>query len=379
MNENGDNRGKLNWNARSRSACGLVWLRFMNPERIFYMEYTRLGNTGLIVSKLCFGAMTFGKDSSMPTVFKVEREVAKEMVETALEAGINFFDTADAYSGGQSETMLGEFIADRRHDVLIATKVGFRTGTPIAQAGLSRGHILSSCDRSLKRLGTDYIDLYIVHKEDPFTPMEETLGVLNDLVRLGKVRYIGFSNWPAWKAATALQMQRARGWAEFSCGQMYYSLVGRDVEHEMVPLMQFAGVGMTAWSPLAGGFLSGKYSRDNPNDSSNRLASFDFLPTDKKLGFTVVERLREISKKHQASVAQVALSWLLAKPVVSSIIIGASKLDQLKDNLGAADVKLSGEEVAALDELSAPTPLYPAWFNARTLDAQQNSALEPEF
>jgi aryl-alcohol dehydrogenase-like predicted oxidoreductase len=205
--------------------------------------------------------------------------------------------------------------------------------------------------------------------------MEETLGALNDLVRLGKVRYIGFSNWPAWKAATALQMQRARGWAEFSSGQMYYSLVGRDVEHEMVPLMRYAGIGMTVWSPLAGGFLSGKYTRDNPTDRANRLASFDFLPTDKELGFKVVERLREISKKHQASIAQAALSWLLVKPGVSSIIIGASKLHQLKDNLGAADVKLTSEEVSALDELTAPTPLYPAWFNAKTLDAQQGSAL----
>ncbi|MBZ5553435.1 MAG: aldo/keto reductase [Acidobacteriia bacterium] len=339
------------------------------------MEYTRLGNTGLIVSRLCLGAMTFGKDPSMPTVFKVEREVAKTMVETAFDAGINFFDTADAYSGGQSETMLGEFIADRRHDVLIATKVGFRTGTPITQAGLSRGHILASCGRSLKRLRTDYIDLYIVHKEDPFTPMEETLGALNDLVRQGKVRYIGFSNWPAWKAATALQMQRAHGWAEFSSGQMYYSLVGRDIEHEMLPLMRFAGLGMTVWSPLAGGFLSGKYSRDNPKDSSDRLASFDFLPTDKELGFTVVEKLREISKKHRASVAQIALSWLLAKPVVSSIIVGTSTLDQLKDNLGASNLKLTGEDVAALDKLTAPMPLYPAWFSAKTLDAPQSSAL----
>src|SRR5262249_41823384 len=206
------------------------------------------------------------------------------------------------------------------------------TGEAIREAGISGGHIVGWCEQSLKRLNTDYIDLYIVHKEDQFTPLEETLEALNDLVRTGKVRYLGYSNWSAWKAATALQIQKARGWAQFSSGQMYYSLVGRDVEHEIVPFMRYAGLGMTVWSPLAGGFLSGKYTRENLKDSENRLAGFDFLPFDKEAGFKVVEMMREIAGRHEASVAQLAIAWLLAKTVVSSVIVGASKPHQLEDN-----------------------------------------------
>jgi aryl-alcohol dehydrogenase-like predicted oxidoreductase len=339
------------------------------------MRYARLGNTGLIVSRLSFGAMTFGSYHSIPAIFKVDQENARAMVERALEAGINFFDTADTYSGGQSEAILGEALGPRRPDMVIATKVGFRSGELLTQAGLSRRHVIASCEQSLKRLNTDYIDLYIVHKEDPFTPLEETLEALNDLVRTGKVRYLGFSNWSAWKAATALQMQKERGWAQFSSGQMYYSLVGRDVEDEIVPFMCYAGLGMTVWSPLAGGFLSGKYTRENLKDSENRLASFDFLPFDKEAGFSVVEKMREIASRHEASVAQIAIAWLLAKPVVSSVIVGASKPHQLEDNLKAADLKLSEEEVAELDAITAPTPLYPNWFNANLIDAKQKAAI----
>ena len=339
------------------------------------MQYTRLGNTGLIVSRLSVGAMTFGSDPSISAIYKVDQENARAMIERSMEAGVNFFDTADMYAGGQSETMLSEALGARRQDVVIATKVGFRAGEPITHAGLSRKHILASCERSLKRLNTDYIDLYIVHKEDPFTPLEETLEALNDLVRAGKVRYLGYSNWSAWKAATALQIQKARGWAQFSSGQMYYSLVGRDVEHEVVPFMRYAGLGMTVWSPLAGGFLSGKYTRENLKDSENRLAGFDFLPFDKDAGFEVVEKMREVAARHEASVAQIAVAWLLAKPVVSSVIVGASKLHQLEDNLKAADVKLSDAEVAELDAITAPTPLYPNWFNANLADAKHKAAI----
>jgi aryl-alcohol dehydrogenase-like predicted oxidoreductase len=342
------------------------------------MQYTRLGSTGLIVSRLSFGAMTFGSDPSVSAIYKVDQENARAMIERSLEAGVNFFDTADMYAGGQSEMMLGEALGPGRHDVVVATKVGFRAGEPITHAGLSRRHILASCEQSLKRLNTDYIDLYIVHKEDPFTPLEETLEALNDLVRAGKVRYLGYSNWSAWKAATALQMQKANGWAQFSSGQMYYSMVGRDVEHEIVPFMRYAGLGMTVWSPLAGGFLSGKYTRENLKDSENRLAGFDFLPFDKEAGFSVVEKMREIATRHEASVARIAIAWLLAKSVVSSVIIGASKLHQLEDNLKAADLKLSGAEVAELDAITAPTPLYPNWFNANLIDAKQKAAIEAE-
>ncbi len=341
------------------------------------MQYTTLGNTGLVVSRLAFGAMTFGSDPAMESVYKVDQQTAQAMVERALAAGINFFDTADGYAGGQSETMLGEILGKQRQEVVIATKVGFRTGEPITEAGLSRRHIFAACDASLKRLNTDYIDLYILHKEDPFTPLEETLSALNDLVRMGKVKYIGFSNWPAWKVAIAVQMQKGNGWAQFCSGQMNYSLVGRDVEHEVVPLMQYTGLGMTIWSPLAGGFLSGKYTRENLKDSDNRLAGFDLLPFDKEFGFTVVEKLRSVAQDHNASVAQVALAWLLSKPVVSSIIVGASKRHQLEENLKAIEIQLREIDLTALDEPTAPTPLYPNWFNANLIDPKHQAALQP--
>lgn len=339
------------------------------------MKYTQLGKTGLIVSKLAFGAMTFGNDPSMPAIYKVDKDNAKSMIDRALEAGINFFDTADGYANGQSEVMLGEILGDRRHDVVLATKVGFRTGETVTQAGLSRRHILDSCDRSLKRLNTDYIDLYILHKEDPFTPLEETLEVLNDLVRIGKVRYIGFSNWSAWQAATAVQIQKAKGWSQFCSAQMNYSLVGRDVEYDVVPFMEYAGVSMTVWSPLASGFLSGKYTPENLKDSENRLSGFDLLPFDKEFGFKVVEKLRAIAQNHNISVAQAALGWLLAKPIVASIIIGASKLNQLEDNLKAVDVQLTDEEITELDIMTAPKPLYPHWFNQNLVDAKHKEIL----
>src|SRR5215468_1406196 len=301
------------------------------------MQYTRLGNSGLIVSRLSFGAMTFGSDPSIPAIYKVDQENANAMIERSLEAGVNFFDTADGYARGQSETMLGEALGSRRRDVVIATKVGFRTGAPITQAGLSRRHILASCERSLKRLDTDYIDLYIVHKEDPFTPLEETLEALNDLVRMGEVRYLGFSNWSAWKAATAVQMQKARGWAQFSSGQMYYSLVGRDVESEIVPFMRYAGLGMKVWSPLAGGFLSGKYTRENLKDSENRLAGFDFLPFDKDAGFKVVEKMRDIAERHGASVAQ-------------SIIMAMTEMSSELNQIVAELAQLPAEKQAVVRE-----------------------------
>ncbi len=332
------------------------------------MQYTRLGHSGLIVSRLAFGVMTFGSDPSQPAIYKVNRENAKAMIDKALDAGINLFDTADLYAGGQSEVMLGELLGKRRLDVVIASKVGFRAGEAITHAGLSRRHILASCEASLNRLNTDYLDLYILHKEDPYAPLDETLETLNDLVRAGKVRYVGYSNWSAWRAATALQMQKERGWAQFTSGQMYYSLVGRDVEHEIGPFMRATGLGLTVWSPLAGGFLSGKYTRENLGQSDNRLSGFDFFPFDKELGFQVVEKIRAIANECNASVAQIALAWLLSKAVVASIILGASKLSQLEDNLGAIDVKLSDSQIAALDQITAPPSLYPNWFNSNMVD-----------
>jgi aryl-alcohol dehydrogenase-like predicted oxidoreductase len=339
------------------------------------MQYTRLGNSGLIVSRLAFGAMTFGNDPSQPAIYKVNRENAKTMIGKALDAGINFFDTADLYGGGQSEVMLGEQLGKRRNDVVIASKVGFRTGEPITEAGLSRRHILASCEASLNRLNTDYLDLYILHKEDPYTPLEETLEALNDLVHSGKVRYIGYSNWPAWRAAAALQMQKERGWAQFTSGQMYYSLLGRDVEHEVVPFMCAAGLSLNVWSPLAGGFLSGKYTRETLHQSDNRLSGFDFLPFDKEHGFHVVEKMRDIAQAHQSSIAQIAIAWLFAKPVVGSVIIGASKVSQLEDNLAAVEITLSESELGALDEITAPPTLYPHWFNDSAVDVKHKELL----
>ena len=341
------------------------------------MKYTNLGNTGLIVSKLSFGAMTFGSDPSITSIYKVNQDDAQKMVNASLDAGINFFDTADGYSAGQSEEMLGKTLAACRKDVVIATKVGFRTGAPVTQAGLSKRHILYSCEQSLRRLNTDYIDLYILHKEDPFTPLEETLAALNSLVEAGKVRYIGFSNWSAWKAAIAWQMQKDHGWTPFCSGQMNYSLVGRDVEHDVVPFMLHAGIGMTIWSPLASGFLSGKYTRENLKDEDNRLSGFDLLPFDKEFGFKVVEVMKEIASAHQASVAQVALAWLLNKKVVSSIIVGASKMHQLEDNLKAIDLGLTTAEVQQLDEITKPHTMYPHWFNQQLIDKKQSEIFNP--
>ncbi|EFM09167.1 aldo/keto reductase [Paenibacillus curdlanolyticus YK9] len=339
------------------------------------MKYTQLGQSGLIVSKLAFGSMTFGS-GNIPSVYKVADNEAQTMVDQALDAGINFFDTADAYADGQGEVILGRLLRSRRHETIIATKVGNRVGSGLVQTGLSRKHIIRSVEDSLTRLGTDYIDLYIVHKTDPFTPLQETLEALNDVVRQGKVRYIGYSNWPAWMAAQAVQMQKDRGWAAFINGQMYYSLIGRDIEHEITPFMQSNGIGLTVWSPLAGGFLSGKYTRENMKDPSHRLSGFDFLPHDKEWGFTVLDTVQEIAKAHAATAAQVSVAWLLAQSHVSSVLIGASNPSQLTNNLQAAQLELTTEEIAKLNLLTRPQPLYPNWFTDMLLDPQVVQALK---
>ncbi|MGH8017665.1 MAG: aldo/keto reductase [Opitutaceae bacterium] len=306
------------------------------------MHYSTLGSSGLVVSRLAFGAMTFtAGNKDMSTVFKVGAELADQLVGRALDAGVNLFDTADGYAGGESETLLGRALKSRRSEVVIATKVGFCTGPPLTQAGLSRRHILWSVDQSLQRLATDWIDLYIVHREDPFTPLEETLAALDATVRAGKVRYLGFSNWPAWRVAAAMEIQKANGFAPFTHRQMNYSLLGRDVERDIIPALRHYGLGLTVWSPLASGFLSGKYTRESLSDPDNRYSGFDILPFDKERGFALVERMREIARTHEASVPQVALAWLLGRDAVSSVILGASKLHQLEDNLGAGDVKNS--------------------------------------
>jgi aryl-alcohol dehydrogenase-like predicted oxidoreductase len=344
------------------------------------MHTTTLGQTGLTVSRLAFGAMTFtAGNRDIGAVFKVGAQLADQLVGRALDAGINLFDTADGYAGGESETLLGAALKSRRDAVVITTKVGFRTGPALTQAGLSRRHILWSVDQSLRRLGTDWIDLYVAHREDPHTPLEETLAAFDSVVRAGKVRYLGFSNWSAWKAAAALEIQKANGLAPFTHAQMNYSLLGRDVERDVIPMLQRYGLGLTVWSPLASGFLSGKYTRDNLTDADNRFSGFDILPFEKEHGFAVVERLRTLAKARGATVAQVAIAWLLAKPAVSSVILGASKLHQLEDNLGAASVRLTSAEVADLDAATPLPPVYPNWFTDRiAVDQPLEKALQRE-
>lgn len=332
------------------------------------MQYRRLGATGLKVSELCFGAMTFG--SKFLNIGVVDQGGADELVSRAIEAGINFFDTADVYSYGESEEILGQALKNagvERESVVIATKV--RGGMSEAASngegdvnnvGLSRQHIMDACDASLKRLGTDHIDLYQVHGWDPATPLEETLRALNDLVRMGKVRYAGCSNWTARHLAKSLQISRAHDWEAFVSLQAYYSLVGRDLEHELLPLCREEGLGVLTWSPLSGGFLSGKYTREDQNPEGARRVDFEFPPVDER-GFDAVDALQEIAEAKNATVAQIALAWLLHQPGVTSVILGANKMSQLEDNLKATEVELSDDDLHRLSETTEPPKLYPQW------------------
>lgn len=339
------------------------------------MNYARLGNTGLIVSRMAFGALTLTRDDPMWGIAKVRGADADALVGQALDAGINFFDTADIYASGQSEEVLGQALAPHRDDVVIATKVMGRTGAPIVQAGLTKRHVSWAIDQSLRRLGTDWVDVYIAHNEDPHTPLEETLEALDAVVRAGKARYLGFSNWSAWKVAAALELQRANGWAPFTHGQMYYSLLGRDIERDLVPLTERYGIGITVWGPLASGFLSGKYRRGAAAQPGDRLAAIDPLPFDQDFGFAVLDELQAIATDLGASIAQVALAWLLAKPVVTSVILGASKPAQLADNLGAINLVLGADTLARLDALTAPAEIYPHWHWRKAADSVVEMAL----
>jgi aryl-alcohol dehydrogenase-like predicted oxidoreductase len=341
------------------------------------MLYSRLGNSGLVVSKLAFGAMTFGTGQGpFAAVSKVDAELADQMIGKTIDAGVNHFNTADIYTGGQSEQMLGKALGSRRKGVVISTKVGFRSAPAIQDQGLSRQHILASCEGSLQRLGTDYIDVYLVHRVDVNTPVEETVAALEALVQQGKVRYVGFSNWPAWMAAKAVGIQQASGAQQFRAAELYYSLIGRDFEWDLEPFVHDAGIGVFVWSPLAGGFLSGKYTRDNPQGDGGRLTSLDMLPFDRARGYDVVDTLRTIAITHNASPAQIALAWLMTKRSVASVMIGANKLTQLDDNLAAANLKLSDDDLKMLNERTA-TPLpYPHWFTERVQDQAVMSALK---
>ncbi len=337
------------------------------------MDYRLLGRTGVKVSELCLGTMTFGQ--KFFNIGVVDQAGANAMVARALEAGINFFDTADVYSYGEAETILGQALKDAgvaRDKVIVATKVrGAMSEAAIAgtgdvnNVGLSRQHIFASIEHSLRRLDIDYVDLYQVHGWDVLTPVDETLRALDDLVRQGKVRYLGCSNWSARYLMKALVLAGAKDWAGFVSLQAYYSLVGRDLEYELLPLCREESVGVLPWSPLSGGFLTGKYRRDNPHPEGARRTGFDFPPIDEARGFDAVDALDETAKKRGASIPQVALAWLLAQPGVTSIIIGANKMSQLEDNLKAAELKLTPEEVEQLSQTTAPRPMYPQWMIER--------------
>ena len=329
------------------------------------MKYNTLGRTGLLVSEICLGTMTFATGQGMwKSISGVDQNLADQMLKSSFDAGVNFVDTADVYTNGESEKTLAKAISNvgiARKDVVIATKVFGRTGPGRNDVGASRGHIMDGVEQSLKRLQTDYIDLYQIHAADSVTPVEETLRALDTLVTQGKVRYIGCSNWYAWQLMKALGISEAKNLAKLDTLQAYYSIAGRDLEREIVPLLKDQGTGLLVWSPLAGGLLSGKYSRENQKPEDSRRSSFDFPLVDKERTWRILDILRPIAKSHNTSVATIALAWVLAKPFVTSVIIGAKRAEQLHENLAAVHVQLTEGEIKQLDEVSALPPEYPGW------------------
>jgi aryl-alcohol dehydrogenase-like predicted oxidoreductase len=334
------------------------------------MRLKKLGNTGLLVSELCLGTMTFGNDKGIwSSIGQLQQSDVDGIVRSALDGGINFIDTADVYHAGQSEVMTGQALRNLgvpRDRYVLATKVLGRMGPGANEVGLSRAHILSGVDASLKRLQLDHIDLYQIHGSDPNTPLEETLDALDSCVRAGKVRYIGLCNLQAWQITKALWISDKKNLARFESLQMFYSLAGRDLEREVVPLANDQKLAILPWSPLAGGFLSGKFSRENEKPSGARRAAFDFPPINNKdRAYNIIDAMRPIAKAHDASVARVALAWVAQQPHVTSVIIGARTKDQLVDNLAAADLRLSPEELQTLNQVSALPPEYPGWMLER--------------
>jgi aryl-alcohol dehydrogenase-like predicted oxidoreductase len=328
------------------------------------MKYNLLGNTGLKVSEICLGTMTFGGEGIFRNVGTLLQPEADALIIQAVEAGVNFIDTANMYSAGRSEEILGQSLRNLglpRDSLVLATKVRAATGNGANDVGLSRKHILQEVEASLDRLQTDYIDLYQIHAGDPLTPIEETLHVLDDLVRSGKVRYIGVSNVSAWGLMKALDVSFYRRWERYASLQAYYSLASRELEREIVPLLQDQGVGLMVWSPLAGGLLSGKYTRTNTGNAGGRRDKVSFPLVDTGKAFAILDVLCPMAEAKGTSVAQLSLAWLLHQPVVSSIIVGANTPEQLADNLGAARVKFTAEELMQLDEVSRLVPEYPGW------------------
>ena len=332
------------------------------------MKYNLLGNTGLKVSELCLGTMTFGGKGYWKTIGQLDQQPVDELMKRAVEAGINFIDTANVYSEGLSEEMTGKAIRNlglNRDDLVIATKVRGKMGEGPNQIGLTRKHILQQADESLKRLNMDYIDLYQIHGYDALTPLEETLRALEDLVRSGKVRYIGCSNLAAWQLMKALCHSKFNQLSSFVSLQAYYTIAGRDLERELVPLLLDQKVGLMVWSPLAGGLLSGKYGRNQQGPEDSRRTAFDFPPVNKEKAFDIIDVMHPMAEQKGVSVAQLALAWLLHQPAVTSLIIGAKKTEQLDDNLKAIDIQLNADELDKLDEISKLPAEYPAWMLTR--------------
>lgn len=341
------------------------------------MEYRQLGRSGLRVSVLTLGTMTFGGHGGFAAVGATDVNGARRQVDMCLDAGVNLIDTADVYSGGASEEITGEVLKGRRDSVLLSTKVRMTMGSGPNDAGLSRHHIIEGCEASLRRLGTDHIDIYHVHEWDGQTRPEETLSALDSLVTSGKVRYLAASNFAGWQLMKALAIADARGYERFSAQQIYYSLEARDAEFELVPLAIDQGLGILIWSPLAGGLLSGKYRRSgSPSEGTRQVSGTWHEPPvrDQEKLYDTIEALVDIASSHNASPAQVALAWLIGRPAVTSLIIGARTDEQLADNLGAASLVLSTEERDTLDKASAPELIYPHWHQANTASDRLGAA-----
>jgi aryl-alcohol dehydrogenase-like predicted oxidoreductase len=332
------------------------------------MKYNFLGNTGLVVSELCFGTMTFGGKGYWEAIGKIQQQGVNDLVKMAVDSGINFIDTANVYSFGESEKLLGQSLKDlaiNRHDLVIATKVRGRMGEGVNNAGLSRYHIFQSVDESLQRLQMDHIDILYVHGVDPATPVEDIMRSLNDIVLTGKVRYIAICNWPAWMVMKAIGIAKQNGWNQFVGMQYYYSLAGRDIEREILPLAIDQDLAVMPWSPLAGGFLSGKYTRNNEKAGDSRRDSFDFPPVNKEKAYDIIDVLAKIGKQHKVSVAEIALAWVRQQKGVTSTIIGAKNTDQLQANIKSTEVKLTEDDLKKIDEVSALPKEYPGWMVER--------------
>ncbi len=339
------------------------------------MKYNFLGNTGLLVSELCFGTMTFGGNGFWAAIGKIQQEGVNELMKEAVDAGINFIDTANIYSFGESEKLLGQSIKDlglNANELVIASKVRGRMNDKPNSVGLSRYHIFNSVDESLQRLQLNHIDILYVHGVDPKTPVEETMRALNDIVNTGKVRYIAVCNWPAWIVMKALGIAEKNGWHKFVGLQYFYSLAGRDVEREIVPLAADQNLALMPWSPLAGGFLSGKFTRSGDKAGNARRDEFDFPPINKEKTYDILDVIYEIAQQYGVSTAQVALAWVRQQPSVTSTIIGAKTKEQLKDNVKSTEVNLSKEDLEKIDAVSALPKEYPGWMVERqAMDRQK--------